>query len=186
MRTTHLSNAPRDCELPEGRKVGSVSTQRHLCLNSGNRFSHTDFAIGNVLSRLSDEGQCNVGLHYDIVCHYIKNLWARFSKLPYPAGLLARKDFNVFLTGIPKFHLAGHVDDCYARYSLNNMTGVGQLDAEGSERCWATLNRAAASSSEKGPGARIDSINHVMHYWNWIKTVGMGKSVLLNDCDSTF
>ncbi|KAF8594265.1 hypothetical protein BDV93DRAFT_459331, partial [Ceratobasidium sp. AG-I] len=167
--------------------VGSVTCARHTFLmpqgtvnfHKGERFSHTDFAIGTVLSRVVDEGQRDVGLHYDIVCHYVKNMWDRYSRLPYPAGPLRRPDFDTFLTGIPKFHLAGHVDDCYAQYSLNNMSGVGRLDAEGSERCWATLNNAAASSSEKGPGARMDSLNHVMHYWNWMKTVGMGRFLLL-------
>jgi hypothetical protein len=127
-----------------------------------------------VLSRLQDEGQRNIGIHYDIVCQYIKNFWKRMSSVDYPAGPIARADFDTFLTGIPKFHLAGHIDSCYAQYSLNNLEGVGRLDGEGSERCWATLNRAASSTSEKGPGARVDSINHVMHYWNWLKTIGIG------------
>ncbi|KAG9107753.1 hypothetical protein FRC07_008580 [Ceratobasidium sp. 392] len=59
------------------------------------------------------------------------------------------------------------------------MQGVGQIDAEGCERAWADLNQASRSSSEKGPGFRIDSLNHCMHDWNWRKIVGM-VSLLIN------
>jgi hypothetical protein len=86
--------------------------------------------------------------------------------------------------GIPKYHLAGHTDACYAQYSLNNMKGVGRLDAEGCERAWADLNQAARSTSEKGPGFRIDSLNHCMHDWNWKKTTGMSTPLLL--CGQVF
>ncbi|KAF8596058.1 hypothetical protein BDV93DRAFT_455593, partial [Ceratobasidium sp. AG-I] len=75
----------------------------------------------------------------------------------------------------PKFHLAGHTNRCYAQYLLNNTTGVGRLDAEGEERCWAHLNHTAGSTSEKGPGARIDALNNIMDHWNWCKCVEMGK-----------
>lgn len=49
------------------------------------------------------------------------------------------------------------------------------MDAEGCERAWANLNQAAGSTSEKGHGSRIDTLNHCMQDWNWKKTIGMGK-----------
>lgn len=126
------------------------------------------------MNRLEREGARAVGVHYDIMCHYIKNLWARFGKLPPPVGPLYLQDLDTFVAPVPKFHLAGHVDSCYARFSLNNMAGVDRLDAEGSEHCWANLNHASGSTSERGPGSRVDGLNHVMQQWNWCKLVGMG------------
>ncbi|KAG8729860.1 hypothetical protein FRC10_003337, partial [Ceratobasidium sp. 414] len=58
------------------------------------------------------------------------------------------------------------------------MQGVGHLDAEGCERAWADLNQASRSSSEKGPGFRIDSLNSCMHDWNWRKITGIVSLIL--------
>lgn len=109
------------------------------------------------------------------MCHYIKNLWARFGSLGAPLEPVSPDDWPIFLAAIPKFHLAGHTEGCFARYSLNYMEGVGRLDGEGGERCWANLNHSAGSTSEKGPGAHVDAINHVMHQWNWSKIIRLRK-----------
>ncbi|KAF8593513.1 hypothetical protein BDV93DRAFT_461014 [Ceratobasidium sp. AG-I] len=119
----------------------------------------------------------NVGFFYDIYCHWVKNWWARAAEIPRPLGPLYTDSFDRFIGGIPKFHLAGHTDSCYVQYSLNNTTGIGRLDAEGGERCWAHMNHAAGSTSEKGPGSRIDALNGIMDHWNWSKCVEMGAFV---------
>lgn len=122
-----------------------------------------------------NEGVRDIGVHYDIMCHYDRKLWDRLPRIHAPIGPIARDDFENFIGAVPKFHLAGHVESCIARYSLNNIYGVGRLDGEGGERCWANLNSISGSTSEKGPGSRLDAINHVMHQWNWCKTTGMGR-----------
>lgn len=120
------------------------------------------------------EGTRDIGVHYDIMCHYDKKLWQRFQRIEPPIGPIGREDIDIFIGAVPKFHLAGHADSCIARYSLNHMFGVGRLDGEGGERCWANLNHTSGSTSEKGPGSRLDAINHVMQQWNWCKVTGMG------------
>jgi hypothetical protein len=130
------------------------------------------------MQRALEEGVPAVGLHYDIMCHYIKNMWKRFAEFSPPLSPLVASDFRAFLAAVPKFHLAGHTEGCFARFSLNYMQGVGRLDGEGGERCWSNLNHASGSTSEKGPGARIDSLNHVMQQWNWTRIVRMCKPSL--------
>lgn len=125
--------------------------------------------------RVLREGGFGVRLHYDIMCHYIKNMWTRFEQLEEPLKPIAESDFPLFLAAVPKFHLAGHTEGCFARFSLNYMYGVGRLDGEGGECCWANLNHCVGSTSEKGPGACINAINHVMHQWNWSKIIHLGK-----------
>lgn len=127
--------------------------------------------MGTVIANQLAAGVKDIGLHYDIMCHYEKNMWSRWETLPVP---LFRDDFDTFISAVPKFHLAGHTDQCFVRYSLNHTPGVGRLDGEGGERCWANLNLAARSTSEKGPGARIDTLCQIMDYWNWLKTVDIG------------
>jgi hypothetical protein len=124
------------------------------------------------------EGISRVGLHYDIVCHYLVNFWGQMSQLQSPLQPITCESFESFVAAIPKFHLAGHTDNCYARFSLNFLTGVGRLDGEGGERCWSNLNHAAGSTCEKGPGSRVDSLNQVMQQWNWSRTVRLGRELL--------
>jgi hypothetical protein len=133
------------------------------------------------MSLLMDEGARSIGVFYDIFCHWSKNFWARSNRVFLPGGPPSKPDH--FYGGIPKYHLAGHTDGCYAQYSLNNMPGVGRLDAEGCERAWADLNQASVSTSEKGPGFRIDSVNHSQHDWNWKKITGMG---MFSACSVTY
>ncbi|KAG9097601.1 hypothetical protein FS749_005932 [Ceratobasidium sp. UAMH 11750] len=131
----------------------------------GERFAYTDYAIASVLKQLQGEGCDNVGVYYDIYCHWSRNWWTRAASLPSP---ITKPSY--FMGGIPKYHLAGHTDPCYAQFSLNNMPGVGRLDAEGCERLWADANQASRSTSNKGSGARIDSLNYLFQDWNWRKT----------------
>jgi hypothetical protein len=124
------------------------------------------------MSILMEEGAESIGVFYDIYCHWSKGFWNRAPSVTLPdSSVQCPRDF---FGGIPKYHLAGHTDSCYARFSLNNMPGVGHLDAEGCEHAWADLNQASRSTSEKGLGSRIDALNHCMHDWNWRKITGMG------------
>ncbi|KEP46100.1 hypothetical protein V565_218900, partial [Rhizoctonia solani 123E] len=128
-------------------------------------FGTTDFGVGNVMYLLMGEGADAIGVFYDIFCCWGTHFWKRAPKILLPEGPLERP--AGFFGAVPKYHLSAYIDSCYARFSLNNMEGVGRLDAKGCERAWASLNQASGSTSEKGPGARIDSINHCMNDWNW-------------------
>ncbi|KAG8712522.1 hypothetical protein FRC08_014467 [Ceratobasidium sp. 394] len=112
------------------------------------------------------------------MCHYIVNLWERWSQMVDPLQPIARSMFKAFLTSIPKFHLARHTEQCFDHFSLNHMFGVGRMDAEGGKQCWANLNHAAGSTKERGPGSHMDTLNHTMQQWNWVKTVQLAEHIL--------
>jgi hypothetical protein len=95
------------------------------------RYSFTDFAIGRTVRLFLDEGTTDLGIHYDIMCHYVKNMWTRFEAIPSPTGPISRDMLENFVASVPKFHLAGHVEACQAQFSLNNIFGMGRLDGEG-------------------------------------------------------
>ncbi|KAG8711095.1 hypothetical protein FRC11_003617, partial [Ceratobasidium sp. 423] len=107
------------------------------------------------------------------MCHYYKNMWSQFEHFVSPLAPLSLDDCPELVVAIPKFHLAGHTDGCFAQYSLNFVPGVSQLDAEGGKQCWSNLNNAAGGTSENGPGSCIDGINQVMQQWNLSKMFGM-------------
>ncbi|KAG8746888.1 hypothetical protein FRC11_012549, partial [Ceratobasidium sp. 423] len=174
--------------------LGAVTCARHTffmpqgCVNywKGERimtssYAYTDYAIACVMSLLMDEGAESIGVFYDIYCQWHKHFWTRAPKILLPEGELQMP--VRFFGGVPKYHLAAHIDSCYAVYSLNNMQGIGRLDAEGCEHAWSSLNQASGSTSEKGPGARIDSLNFCMNDWNWHKFTSM-ISLLLTKYDA--
>jgi hypothetical protein len=126
-------HARRHGEFHNGRKVRHPT---QFCFSlSISRYAYTDYTFRSVLQRAMREGISRVGLHYDIVCHYLVNFWGRMSQLQSPLQPITHESFDSFVAAIPKFHLAGHTDNCYARFSLNFLPGVGRLDGEGGERC---------------------------------------------------
>ncbi|KAG8717568.1 hypothetical protein FRC08_007206 [Ceratobasidium sp. 394] len=143
---------------------------------TGEHYAYTDFAIACVMSLLFLKGALYILIFYNIFCHWIKTFWVQLALIlkPFlPADMQERVS-----GGVGKYHIFGHTNSCYALYSPNNMFGVGHLNAEGCERAWADLNQVPHSSSEKGPGFCIDSLNNNMHDWNWRKLIGFVSFLL--------
>lgn len=121
---------------------------------------------------LSSLIQCVVA-SYDIACQWSKNFWGRVSSLPH--SLQIPSSLNIrFL--VPKFHLPAHVPKCYAPFSWNFFKGGGRTDGEGVERGWSWLNGIARCVSMMGPGGRWDTVDDFCNFYNWRKTVGLGRS----------
>ncbi|KAG9100501.1 hypothetical protein FS749_014949 [Ceratobasidium sp. UAMH 11750] len=124
------------------------------------------------MAQQADEGQDLFGFIYDIYCHWFVHFLPRLRQLP--LDIRVSEDILKQIIGaIGKMHLAGHEQQCWIRFSLNYLQYSGRIDGEGCERAWSHLNETAGSTSEKGPGARIDHLNHVMGFWNFDKVVGM-------------
>ncbi|CAE6415368.1 unnamed protein product [Rhizoctonia solani] len=166
--------------------IGSVICARHsmfmprgtVNFTTGERYAYPDFVFGSVLNMAAQRGIKGIGIHYDIMCHYLVNMWARFKHLEPSLRVITPHTFRTFITAIPKFHLAGHTDGCFARFSLNFIKGVGRLDGEGNERCWANLNHAAGCTCERSPGSRVELIEHIMSQWNWAKETGLARWIV--------
>ncbi|KAG6819393.1 hypothetical protein H0H93_012240 [Arthromyces matolae] len=110
-------------------------------------------------------------LCYDIACQYARRFWDRMELLP--VGMrFAGPTFVQW--AVPKFHLPAHKSECHGPFALNYTPGVGRTDGEGVERNWAFLNGAAPSTSQMGPGARHDTLDDFMGFWNFRKTVDYG------------
>src|ERR1700730_1803507 len=46
-------------------------------------------------------------------------------------------EFIDFIVAVGKFHLGAHVKECFFKYSLNFITGAGQVDGEIMETLWS-------------------------------------------------
>lgn len=133
-----------------------------------------DYAFFSAMQHFSHK---TLNVSYDIACQWHKNLWARMSVLPSSIHL-QHTNMNIRFF-VPKFHLPAHIPKCHTLYSFNFLPGVGRTDGEAPERGWASINAAASSTKEMGPGSRHDTLDDHFGDWNWKKLTGLGQSVVV-------
>ncbi|KAK7005562.1 CxC2 domain-containing protein [Favolaschia claudopus] len=161
--------------------IGTVDCARHNMkrpngvgdLQRGERYLNMDYMF--FMSLLG----CMLGLlfvSYDIACQWSKKFWKRMEIFPPNAQFTPEEKRVVFL--VPKFHLPAHIESCNISYSFNLTRFVGRTDGEAPERGWSDINRLASSTSVSGPGARRDTLEVHMQYWNWKKIVRLGHTLL--------
>ncbi|KAF8599014.1 hypothetical protein BDV93DRAFT_450059 [Ceratobasidium sp. AG-I] len=187
----HQDKAPRECDNHKAARdiyvqflgvnvsgVGAVTCARHSCFMPrgmvdffrGERFTYIDYAFTLFVRYVHKDGPLDIGVTYDIWCHWHVKFNERAKEYPSEIELLS--DLNL-IGGIPKFHLVGHQQSCHNCFSLNYMQSVGRIEGEGCERAWAYLNETAGSTSEMSPGFRRDSINYLLFDWHFSKMIGM-------------
>ncbi|KAJ7763861.1 hypothetical protein B0H16DRAFT_1311029 [Mycena metata] len=138
-------------------------------LQKGERYSNIDW-IFSAFMRWKDERLFKV-VSYDIICQWFKKLFERLVKMPSPVRFAVVAALMRFV--IPKMHIHSHTLACQVLFSLNFLLGAGQTDGEGIERPWANLGGVATSTREMGPGARRDTLDSHLGYWNWSKLIGL-------------
>ncbi|QRV92025.1 elongator complex protein 1 [Ceratobasidium sp. AG-Ba] len=162
--------------------IGAFTCTSHSCVAprgmvnffKGERQIYCDFAFGSMYKYLSAQGELPVGMTYDIWCHWWTNFWRRMANLP----PLYQIPENLDITGaIPKWHLLGHHRLCWILYSLDHKQFVGRLEGEGPERVWAHFNEHSGSTSEQGPGMRLDTWSNVACDWGFVKVTEMHRTL---------
>ncbi|KAI0359016.1 hypothetical protein OH77DRAFT_1502180 [Trametes cingulata] len=138
-------------------------------LQTTETWMHCDFGLSGAL-RGTEELEEH-GLSYDVVCSYICHILSRMEK-SHPTMLDIVKRLKMLL---PKLHMHAHKELCQIVYAFCYARGFGLAHGEGVETPWAELNAAGLSTREMTAGARHDALDALFNYWNWRKTVGMGK-----------
>ncbi|CUA77668.1 hypothetical protein RSOLAG22IIIB_12761 [Rhizoctonia solani] len=128
------------------------------------RFIYADYGFASGLRYMTQGGKLAITMTYDIMCHWVRKFKERSKKLPPEIAIPPDLDF---VGAIPKWHLVGHIPECYVRYSLDHTQHVGRIDGEGVERVWAHQNEHSGSTSEQGPGMRTDSMSNIAEQWNF-------------------
>ncbi|KAG8704174.1 hypothetical protein FRC09_003713 [Ceratobasidium sp. 395] len=162
--------------------VGAFTCASHSCVAprgmvnflAGERQIYCDFAFAAMYKYTSARGWLPIGMTYDIWCHWWINFFRRTANLPPLYELPADLDL---IGAIGKWHLLGHIRVCWIRWSLDHMPFVGRLEGEGPERAWAHFNEHSGSTSEQGPGLRMDNINNVAAGWNFMKGTEMHRAL---------
>ena len=107
---------------------------------------------------------------YDVACQWSIHFDERVDEsehLNLPEGLN-------YIPAVGKFHLAAHVESCFAQFSLNFVEGAGQQDGEVLETLWSGLNKAAGSTRAMTKPHRQEMVDAHMLDSNWKKLVNMG------------
>ncbi|KDN34269.1 hypothetical protein RSAG8_12640, partial [Rhizoctonia solani AG-8 WAC10335] len=152
--------------------IGAITCSSHSCyiprgmvdFFQGELFIYADYGFASGLRYMTQGGRLAITMTYDIMCHWLCKFRERVKKLPPEIAIPPDLDF---VGAIPKWHLVGHIPECYVRYSLDHTQHVGRIDGEGVERVWAHQNEHSGSTSEQGPGMRTDSMTNVAEQWNF-------------------
>lgn len=127
-------------------------------------------------SSTSQQDFVRLVMSYDIVCQWSVHLWTRMLNMP--GYIHIDRENKQIIVLIPKFHLPAHVKSCHTAYSFNLTRGVGRTDGEAPERGWANINPLSSSAKRMGPASYRETIDDHFGDWNWLRIVGLGKSLM--------
>ena len=65
-----------------------------------------------------------------------------------------------------------------SRTAATLIPGVGLTNSEAPERIWALHNTLGSSTKLQGPGSRQDVLDAHFGFWNWLKYIGHGDTLL--------
>ena len=128
-----------------------------------------DYAVCQSLGSMGSD--CRVITIYDVACQWSRNFKRRVATSKY----LDLPSDMVLVPAVGKWHLGAHVVECFPKYSLNFIEGVGQVDGEILETLWSTTNKVAGTTRAMGKSHRTEVLDDNMYDSNWKKWTGIGK-----------
>jgi hypothetical protein len=127
-----------------------------------------DYTLCQALN-YNSEGIPRSVICYDIACQFFTHFDDRVRKSPYlsvPEGMTIEK-------AIGQFHIHGHQEDCFPKYTPNFIPGIGQVDGEIIETLWSQLNEVSGSTRSMSTFHRRETLNDHMNDSNWKKLLRM-------------
>jgi hypothetical protein len=170
LRSAWLFCSPLGCQFPEGWTVNKSYFHSSALVNLlESRQMNMDYSLCQAL-KYNMDGIKTVLILYDVMCQFGVHLvdWVEKSLyLDLPLDLTIKK-------GIGLFHIHGHQDSCYPRFSPTFIQGAGQVDGEILETLWAPLNQISGSSRSMTAAHRQELLDDHMNDSNWKKQVKAG------------
>ena len=154
--------------------IVAIACARHGCfapnavvnLFRGEQQKNVDYAFLQALKTTNVETSQGALLLYDIVCHYFIHFYERVGEL-LPAGLQVDR-------GIGLFHVHGHKDECFFRYSPFFIPGTGVVSGEILESLWAGMNTITPAMRTATLAHRAEMMDDHACDSNHKKLLGMG------------
>jgi hypothetical protein len=109
---------------------------------------------------------------YDIACQWSIHFQKRVEGSPcleIPQGIS-------LVPAVGKWHLGAHIPECFPKYSLNFVDGIGQIDGEILETLWWPIDKVAGITRAMSKAHRQEVLDDNMYDSNWKKWVGIGKT----------
>ncbi|KAG2007524.1 hypothetical protein CC2G_015218 [Coprinopsis cinerea AmutBmut pab1-1] len=161
--------------------VGAYACSRHGCFvpgsvvnfHRGERQMYMDYGLSNSIKTTSADKMKRLILLYDINCQYSRNLKKRFDAGPY----LSLPSDLVLTFGIGQFHVHGHQEKCYARYSPMFIKGIGYTSGEILEALWSVLNEASRPTQTMSLAHRTEVLDAFIADSNWKKMLNLMVSI---------
>jgi Kyakuja-Dileera-Zisupton transposase len=128
-----------------------------------------DYSVCNALNFNMDGLQESLVI-YDIMCQYsvyFKDYICMVS------DYLSVDSEMKLLDAVGKFHLADHVDSCFAKWTLNFMQGAVHIDGEILETLWSGINKVSGAARSMSKAHQQKTLDDCMRDANWKKTVGI-------------
>ncbi|KAH6911905.1 hypothetical protein BKA70DRAFT_1370410 [Coprinopsis sp. MPI-PUGE-AT-0042] len=161
--------------------VGAFACSRHgafvpssvVDFQKGERQMNMDYGYHGAIRASGADKAPRTVLLYDVNCQYSVHLQKRFNDAEYlelPSGFQ-------FTAGIGQFHVHGHQEKCYARYSPLFIDGLGRTSGEILESLWSVLNEAARSTQVMSLAHRSEVLDALIADSNWKKMTGLLRSI---------
>ena len=132
-----------------------------------------DYAVCQSINTISPEQR--VIAIYDVACQWNIHFKKRVEGSPY---LNIPKGISI-VPAVGKWHLGAHVTECFPKYSLNFVDGIGQIDGEILETLWWPIDKVAGVTRAMSKAHRQEVLDDNMYDSNWKKWVGIGKLCLI-------
>ena len=122
-----------------------------------------DYAICEALKRFPRHSAALI--IYDICCQWHINFRKRISESEF-LELLEGMDIT---PAVGKWHLAAHVRECFAKFSLNFVEGSAEVDGEIMETLWSGLDLVAGLTQAMSVAHRQEVLDDYINDSTWKK-----------------
>jgi Kyakuja-Dileera-Zisupton transposase len=136
------------------------------------RQMNMDYGLSGSIASTNAASIGRLNLLYDINCQYSRRLEERFDK---GRGHITLPDNLEIVYAIGKFHVHGHQEKCYARYSPMFVRGIGWTSGEILESLWSVLNEAARATQTMTKANRSETLDALINDSNWKKMLNLSK-----------
>src|SRR3984885_3400822 len=144
----------------------------HYC-RSCSRQINIDYAICEALKRFL--GCQAVLIIYDICCQWFTNFQKQVSELEW---LEIWDDLDITAI-VGKWHLAAHIQGCFAKFSLNFIEGSTQVDGKIMETLWSSLNLIARITQGMTIAHQQEVLDDYINDSNWKKLLKLRTLFLI-------
>ena len=91
-------------------------------------------------------------------------------------------DDIIITPAVGKWHLAAHVRECFAKFSLNFIEGSAEVEGEIMETLWSRLDVIAGITQGMTIAHRQEVLDNYINDNNWKKLLDLRKPVLVVAC----